>query len=223
MPKDKIITNEKIKHGDVIIGLASFGKATYEREYNGGMGSNGLTSARHDVFSKIYKDKYPECYDNNLADEVVFTGTKKLTDEVTPLGITAGKLVLSPTRTYAPLMKKILENYFHAIHGLIHCSGGGQTKVLNFVEKLKIVKNNLFPLPPLFKLIHDESHTEWAEMYKVFNMGHRFEIYTEAQYANEIIAVSKSFNVEAQIIGYCEKAVSKSLLIQSPYGEYVYM
>ncbi len=223
MPRHKIITNENIKDGDIIIGFASSGKAIYEKEYNGGMGSNGLTSARHDVFSKIYKDKYPECFDNNLPDDVVFTGSKKLTDIIEPFGITAAKLVLSPTRTYAPLMKKIIEQFFPVIHGLIHCSGGGQTKILNFIEQLKIVKNNMFTLPPLFKLIQEESQTDWSEMYKVFNMGHRLELYTEGKYADEIIALAKEFHIEAQIIGYCDRSPSKSLIIQSPFGEYNYM
>ena len=222
IPRNKIITNEKISKGDVIIGLASFGKAVYESEYNCGMGSNGLTSARHDVFNKIYKNKYPESFDNNLPDDVVFIGSKKLTDIIEPLGITAGKMVLSPTRTYAPLIKKVLKLFFPYINGMIHCTGGAQTKVLNFIDNLKIVKNNMFDLPPLFDLIKKESDTDWYEMYKVFNMGHRFELYTQERYAQNIIDLAKEFNIEAKIIGHCEDAKSKSLLIQSPYGEFTY-
>jgi len=222
MPRNKIITNEKIAAGDVIIGLASFGKAIYESEYNGGMGSNGLTSARHDVFNKIYKKKYPESYDNNLPDDVVFVGSRKLTDIIEPMGITAGKLVLSPTRTYAPVIKEVLDSLFPYISGMIHCSGGAQTKVLNFIDNLRIVKNNMFDLPPLFDLIKNESDTDWHEMYKVFNMGHRFEIYTNEKYAQDIIEIAKEFNIEAKIIGHCENAISKSLLIQSPFGEFTY-
>jgi len=222
MPRNKIITNQKIKHGSIIIGLASFGKASYETEYNGGMGSNGLTSARHDIFNKIYKNKYPECFDNNLPDDVVFNGSKKLTDIIEPTGLTAGKLVLSPTRTYAPVMKVILSEFFNHIHGLIHCSGGAQTKILNFVHNLKIVKNNMFPLPPLFNLIKDEADYDWHEMYKVFNMGHRFEIYTNTKVADDIIKIANDFNIDAKIIGYCEKSDNKSLFIQSPFGEFIY-
>jgi len=222
MPRNKIITNEKIADGNIIIGLASFGKAIYESEYNSGMGSNGLTSARHDIFNKIYKTKYPESYDNNLPDDVVFLGSKKLTDVIEPLGITAGKLVLSPTRTYAPLIKKVLDNFFPYINGMIHCTGGAQTKVLHFVNNLRIVKNNMFDLPPLFDMIKKESDTDWEEMYKVFNMGHRFEIYTQEKYAQDIIDMAKEFNIDAQIIGHCENADTKSLLIQSPFGEFTY-
>jgi len=222
MPRNKVITNEKITSGDVIIGLASFGQSIYETEYNGGMGSNGLTSARHDVFNKIYKKKYPECFDNSLPDDVVFIGSKKLTDIIDPTGLTVGKLVLSPTRTYAPLIKKFLDNFFPYIHGMIHCTGGAQTKVLNFVDNLKIIKDNMFDLPPLFKLIKEESGTDWIEMYKVFNMGHRFEIYTKVEYANEIIDLAKTFNIDAKIIGHCESASTKSLVIKSPFGEFRY-
>lgn len=222
MPRNKVITNEKIADGDVIIGLASFGKSIYEKEYNGGMGSNGLTSARHDVFHKTYKEKYPESFDNCLPDDVVFIGSRKLTDIIEPLGISAGKLVLSPTRTYAPLIKKVLDDFYPYISGMIHCTGGAHTKVLNFINNLKIIKNDMFDLPPLFELIKNESNTDWYEMYKVFNMGHRFEIYTTEDYANDIIDMAKDFNIDAKIIGHCEKADFKSLVIQSPYGEFIY-
>ncbi len=217
--------DEKIKAGDVIIGLASFGKAKYEKDYNGGMGSNGLTSARHDVFSKIYAKKYPESFDGAIPAEVVYSGNKKLTDATEVKGVDAGKLVLSPTRTYAPIIKKILDKHRKSIHGIIHCSGGGQTKVLKFVNGVHITKDNLFPTPPLFKLIQEESKTDWKEMYQVFNMGHRMEIYTDRKSAEKIIAISRSFGVDAQIIGGVEKSNTKEnkLTIKSQHGVFEYL
>ncbi len=224
MPRKKIIDNKNISAGNVIVGLSSFGKATYENEYNGGMGSNGLTSARHDVFSKAIAEKYPETYDNALSTNVVYCGSKKLTDKMN-IGnygeVTAGKLVLSPTRTYVPVVKKVLDKLDGKINGMIHCSGGGQTKVLHFIEDLHIVKNNLFKLPPLFELIRQESQTDWKEMYKVFNMGHRFEFYCNDQYAKNIIDVANSFNIDAQIIGHVESG-KHSLTIDSPNGKFTY-
>ncbi|WP_069661302.1 AIR synthase related protein [Arcticibacter eurypsychrophilus] len=225
MKRADIISNHTIQPGDVIVGLASFGQASYETEYNGGMGSNGLTSARHDVFNKSVAIAYPESYDPSVPYDLVFSGNKKLTDKI-DLGhgesITAGKLVLSPTRTYAPILKQVLEQYRSQIHGLVHCSGGAQTKVLHFINNLHVIKDNLFPLPPLFKLIKDESGTSWEEMYKVFNMGHRMEIYVSEEIAAEIIAISESFNVAAQIIGHVEVSDKKQLTIQSEFGEFVY-
>lgn len=224
-----IITNEKIAHGNVIVGLSSSGQATYETEYNGGMGSNGLTSARHDVFSKILAEKYPESYDPSIPDALVYVGKYALTDEITPQEypalpspITAGKLVLSPTRTYAPLMKAVLDAYRPKINGLIHCTGGAQTKVMNFVENLHIIKDNLFDTPPLFQIIQDQSHTEWKEMYTVFNMGHRLEIYTDENTASEIIKLAQTFNIEAKIIGRVENASQNKLTLQSGYGVFEY-
>jgi phosphoribosylformylglycinamidine cyclo-ligase len=223
--KRKEVMDEKIKPGNVIVGLSSFGKATYEDEYNGGMGSNGLTSARHDVFSKIYAEKYPETFDSSLPKEVIYSGTKKLTDPTEVKGVDAGKLVLSPTRTYAPIIKKILAKHRKNISGIIHCSGGGQTKVLKFVKSVHIVKDNLFSTPPLFKLIQKESKTDWKEMYQVFNMGHRMEIYTDAKTAEKIISISKSFKVDAQLIGRVEKSSDKKnkLTITSEHGEFIYL
>lgn len=222
MERKKVISNDQIKAGDVIIGLASFGQASYESEYNGGMGSNGLTSARHDVFSKEIATKYPESYDNEIAKEVVYSGSKSLTEESEVSGITVGKLVLSPTRTYAPIVKKILELIGDKINGIVHCSGGAQTKVLHFINNdVHVIKNNLFPVPPLFKLIQKESSTDWQEMYKVFNMGHRLEIYTSVENAQLIIDISKSFNVDAQIIGNCISGV-KGVTIESEYGTFSY-
>lgn len=222
--KRKDVIDEKIKAGDVIVGLASFGKAKYESEYNGGMGSNGLTSARHDVFSKVYAEKYPESFDGAIPQEVIYSGTKKLTDATEVNGVDAGKLVLSATRTYAPIIKKILDQHRKNIHGIIHCSGGGQTKVLKFVNGVHIVKDNLFPIPPLFRLIQQESKTDWKEMYQVFNMGHRMEIYTDARTAEKLIAISKSFGVDAQIVGRVEKSTDKrpKLTLRSEYGEFQY-
>ncbi len=225
--KRKDVVDEKIKAGDVIVGFSSFGKAKYEDEYNGGMGSNGLTSARHDVFSKIYAEKYPESFDSAIPNEVVYSGTKKLTDSTEVNGADAGKLVLSPTRTYAPIIKKILNKHRKQIHGIIHCSGGGQTKVLKFVKGVHIIKDNLFETPPLFKLIQQESKTDWKEMYQVFNMGHRMEIYTDEKTASKLISISKSFGVDAQIIGRVESRVlgtdkKNKLTIKSKHGEFIY-
>lgn len=220
--RSEIISNHNIKPGNVIVGLVSFGQATYETSYNAGMGSNGLTSARHDVFSKELATKYPESYDNSLNDEVVYCGTKQLTSPTEIEGMDAGKMVLSPTRTYAPIIKKILETHRAKIDGMVHCSGGAQTKVLHFVDSVHIIKDNLFPIPPLFKMIHQESQTSWQEMYKVFNMGHRMEIYTDPQTAQEIIKISKSFNVDAQIVGKVEQSPKTKLTIKSEFGEFVY-
>jgi phosphoribosylformylglycinamidine cyclo-ligase len=220
--REDIISNHNIKPGNVIVGLASFGKATYEDEYNGGMGSNGLTSARHDVFSKTVGEKYPETYDNSLPKEVVYCGGLNLTSPSTKEEITAGKLVLSPTRTYAPIIAKILKQYRKKIDGMIHCSGGAQTKVLHFLnDGCKVIKDNLFPIPPLFEMIQQQSKTDWKEMYKVFNMGHRMEIYTDEQTAKEIIKISQDFGVEAQIVGRVEEG-EKSVEIHSPYGKFTY-
>ncbi|MBN2597519.1 AIR synthase related protein [Labilibaculum sp.] len=222
MKREDVITNEKIQAGDVIVGLSSSGQATYETEYNGGMGSNGLTSARHDVFSKYLAEKYPESYDNAVPADLVYSGNCKLTDKVEGVDIDAGKLVLSPTRTYAPIIKKILDQFRSQIHGMIHCSGGAQTKVLNFVDNIHIVKDNMFSVPPLFKLIKEQSGTSWDEMYKVFNMGHRFELYVPQEIAENIIAISKEFNVDAQVIGRCEPNSGKKLTIKSEFGEFEY-
>jgi len=226
LKREAIISNHTIQDGDVIIGLASYGQATYESEYNGGMGSNGLTSARHDVFEKSIANSYPESFDPAVPLDLVFSGGKKLTDEV-EIGdgktVTAGKLVLSPTRTYAPVIKKILDQYRKDIHGLVHCSGGAQTKVLHFInDDVHVIKDNLFPIPPLFKLIQEQSGTDWKEMYKVFNMGHRMEIYVPAAIAEEIIAIAKSFNIDAQIIGRVEKGSQKQVTLTSENGTFVY-
>lgn len=220
--REDIISNHNIKPGNVIVGLASFGKANYETDYNGGMGSNGLTSARHDVFSKSLAKKYPESYDNSLSDEVVYCGNMELTSKTKVEGVDAGKLVLSPTRTYAPIIKKVLDKYRKNINGIVHCSGGAQTKVLHFVDNVHIIKDNLFPIPPLFEMIQEQSQTTWQEMYKVFNMGHRMEIYTDEVTAKEIIKISQSFGVDAQIIGRVEESQTKTLTIKSPYGEFKY-
>lgn len=218
-----VIDNANIKAGDVIVGLASFGQATYESSYNGGMGSNGLTSARHDVFAKYLAEKYPESYDAAVPSELVYSGNVKLTDPVEGSPIDAGQLVLSPTRTYAPIIKKILEKYTPTdIHGMVHCSGGAQTKVLHFVDQVHVIKDHLFPVPPLFKLIQEQSKTDWKEMYQVFNCGHRMELYVPAEIAQDIIDISKSFNVDAQIIGRVEASESKKLTINSPYGVFEY-
>ena len=223
MKRADVIDNANIQAGDVIVGLASFGQATYEKEYNGGMGSNGLTSARHDVFSKYLADKYPESFDASVPDELVYSGQTKLTDTVENSPIDAGKLVLSPTRTYAPVIKKILSKYnSNQIHGMVHCSGGAQTKVLHFVENVHVIKDNLFPVPPLFKLIQENSKTDWKEMYQVFNCGHRMEVYVPAEVAQDIIEISKSFNIDAQIVGRVEKSDSKKLTITSEYGKFEY-
>lgn len=222
MQRNEVISNHTIQPGDVIIGLSSFGQATYEKEYNGGMGSNGLTSARHDVFHKELAQKYPESYDPSVPNELVYSGTYGLTDEVENSPINAGKLVLSPTRTYAPIIKKILEAHRKDIHGMVHCSGGAQTKVLHFVDNLHIIKDNLFETPPLFKAIQTASKTDWKEMYKVFNMGHRMELYVPQEVAEEIIAISKSFNVDAQVVGRVEENDTKKLTIRSEHGEFIY-
>ncbi len=221
--KDKVINNANIKPGNVIVGLASFGQATYEKEYNGGMGSNGLTSARHDVFSKILAEKYPESFDSSIPEELVYSGTKKLTDKVEDSPLDAGKLVLSPTRTYAPVIKKILYDIgSENIHGMVHCSGGAQTKILHFIDKLHIIKDNLFKTPPLFKLIQQESKTDWKEMYQVFNMGHRMELYVAPETAEKLIQISKSFDIDAKIIGRVEESNTKKLSIKSEHGNFEY-
>jgi len=222
MKKENVINNANIGVGDVIVGLSSFGQATYETQYNGGMGSNGLTSARHDVFNKSVAKKYPETYNPNVPEELIFSGTYSLTDKIEGVELNAGKLVLSPTRTYAPIIKKILDLYRTKIHGMVHCSGGAQTKILHFVEDLHIVKDNLFDVPPLFKIIQEQSKTDWKEMYKVFNMGHRMELYVPQEIAEGIISISKSFNVDAQIIGRVESKGEKKLTIKSKYGEFTY-
>ncbi|MFK8288826.1 AIR synthase related protein [Capnocytophaga canimorsus] len=223
LKRSQVIDNANIQAGDVIVGLASFGQATYETQYNGGMGSNGLTSARHDVFEKYLAQKYPESFDAALPETLVYSGSKKLTDSVKGSPIDAGKLVLSPTRTYAPIIKKILEKYDASqIHGMIHCSGGAQTKILHFVDNLHIIKDNLFEVPPLFKLIQEESKTDWKEMYQVFNCGHRMELYVKEEIAEAIIAISKSFNVDARIVGRVETSDRKQLTIKSEYGIFEY-
>ena len=223
MKRSEVIDNANIKPGDVIVGLESFGQASYETEYNGGMGSNGLTSARHDVFHKYLADKYPESFDVAVPEELVYSGNVKLTDSVENSPINAGKLVLSPTRTYAPIIKEILSNFdSKTVHGMVHCSGGAQTKILHFVENLHIVKDNLFPVPPLFKLIQEQSNTDWKEMYQVFNCGHRMEIYVSPEIAQDIIAISKSYNVNAQIVGSVASANSKKLTIKSEFGVFKY-
>lgn len=222
MKRSDVISADNIQAGDVIVGLESFGQATYEKEYNGGMGSNGLTSARHDVFAKYLAAKYPESFDPEVPDELVYSGNQKLTDAVAGLSIDAGKLVLSPTRTYAPVIKKILDAHRADIHGMIHCSGGAQTKVLHFVDGVHVIKDNMFAVPPLFKLIQEESKTDWAEMYKVFNMGHRMEIYVKPELADAIIEISKSFNIDAKIVGRVEAFEGKKLTIESEFGTFEY-
>ena len=220
--RSDIISNHTIAPGQVIVGFASYGKATYESEYNGGMGSNGLTSARHDVFSAEYREKYPESYDTALPENVVYCGSKKLTDAVVGSPLDAGKLVLSPTRTYAPLVQSILKQLRPAVKGMVHCSGGGQTKVLHFTDNLHVVKNNLLPIPPLFQMIKEESGTAWDEMFRVFNMGHRLEIYTDEKSAETMIQLAKSYGIDSQIIGYTEAADTKSLTISGAWGELRY-
>ena len=223
MKREDVIDNANIQAGDVIVGLASFGQATYEKEYNGGMGSNGLTSARHDVFAKYLAEKYPESFDASVPNDLVYSGQTKLTDAVKNSPIDAGKLVLSPTRTYAPVIKKILSKYnSNQIHGMVHCSGGAQTKVLHFVDNVHVIKDNLFPVPPLFQLIQEQSKTDWKEMYQVFNCGHRMELYVPAEVAQDIIEISKAFNIDAQIVGRVEKSDSKKLTITSEYGTFEY-
>ena len=222
MKRSDVIDNANIRPGDVIVGLASFGKATYEKEYNGGMGSNGLTSARHDVFSKYLAEKYPETYDHAVPEDLVYSGGLKLTDKVSGSPLDAGKLVLSPTRTYAPVVKKILDALRPQIHGMVHCSGGAQTKILHFVENVHVIKDNMFPIPPLFRTIQEQSHTDWKEMYKVFNCGHRFEIYLPKEYAQQVIDISKSFDIDAQVIGRIEPSDYTHLTIHSEYGTFEY-
>jgi phosphoribosylformylglycinamidine cyclo-ligase len=220
--RSEIISNHNIKAGDIIIGLSSSGQTTYENEYNGGMGSNGLTSARHDVFANYLSKKYPESFDSSIPAELVYSGNLKLTDKIKELNIDAGKLVLSPTRTYAPVIKKVLETMRSEIHGMVHCSGGGQTKILHFIDNLHVIKDNLFPLPPLFRIIQEQSGSPWSEMYKVFNMGHRFEIYTDHINADKIIEIAAGFNLEAKVVGRCEKSKTKKLIIKSDNGVFEY-
>jgi phosphoribosylformylglycinamidine cyclo-ligase len=222
MKRDQVIDNSNIADGDVIVGLSSFGQANYEKEYNGGMGSNGLTSARHDVFGGELKNKFPESFDPGVPAELIYSGSKNLTDKVDGVSIDAGKMVLSPTRTYAPIISKLLDSHRDKIHGMVHCSGGAQTKVLHFVDELHVTKDNLFPTPPLFKMIQEESGTDWKEMYKVFNMGHRMEIYLPEEFAEEVIEISKSFGVEAQVVGRCQKAEKASLTITTEHGTFEY-
>ena len=222
MKRKDVISNGNIRPGDVIVGLSSYGQASYEKSYNGGMGSNGLTSARHDVFGKYLATKYPESYDNAVPDELVYSGTLKLTDKIAELGIDAGKLVLSPTRTYAPVIKKLLDEMRSQIHGMVHCSGGAQTKIMHFVEKMRVVKNNFFPVPPLFNIIQEQSGTDWHEMYKVFNMGHRMEIYVDSSNAQKVIEISHSFGIDAQIVGYTEASDRNELIIESDKGRFEY-
>ncbi|MBK1439178.1 phosphoribosylformylglycinamidine cyclo-ligase [Parapedobacter sp. ISTM3] len=225
MKRSDVISNHRIQAGDVIVGLSSYGQATYEREYNGGMGSNGLTSARHDVFHKAIASKFPESYDPAVPDELVFAGSKGLTETIDIPGqgpVTIGKLVLSPTRTYAPVIKQVLDNYRPQINGMIHCSGGAQTKVLHFIDDLHVIKDNLFDVPPLFKLIQQESNTSWEEMYKVFNMGHRMELYVPESIAADIIRISEQYGIAAQVIGRVESSAAKQVTVESPLGTYVY-
>lgn len=222
MKRAEVILADHISPGDVIVGLASYGKASYEKEYNGGMGSNGLTSARHDVFAKYLAEKYPESYDHAVSADLVYSGNCKLSDPTEVAGVNAGKLVLSPTRTYAPVIKKILEKCRNSVSAMIHCSGGAQTKVLHFIDDLHVIKDNLFEVPPLFKLIQEQSNTLWSEMYKVFNMGHRMELYVKPEAAEDIIAISRSFNIDAQIIGHVESGKDKKVTIKSEYGSFVY-
>ena len=222
MKRSDVINNANIRPGDVIVGLASFGQATYESSYNGGMGSNGLTSARHDVFAKYLAEKYPESYDHAVPEELVYSGHYHLDDKLNDVPVNAGKLVLSPTRTYAPVIKRILDELRPEIHGMVHCTGGAQTKVLHFVnEHCKVIKDNMFPVPPLFRIIREESQTDWKEMYKVFNIGHRMEIYVRPEVADKVINISKSFNIDAQVIGHIEEG-ERSLTIKSEFGEFNY-
>ena len=222
MPRAQVISNDRIRPGDVIVGLASFGQATYEKQYNGGMGSNGLTSARHDVFHHSLADDFPETYDNSLPKDLVYSGSKRLTDPVEGSPLDAGQLVLSATRTYAPVIKAILDAHHSDIHGMVHCSGGAQTKVLHFIENLHVIKDNLFPTPPLFEMIQAESQTPWQEMYKVFNMGHRMEVYVSEELAPEIIRISESFGIAAQVVGRVEAAAEKKVTISSQHGNFTY-
>jgi len=222
MKRSDVVDNANIKPGDVIVGIASYGQASYERVYNGGMGSNGLTSARHDVFSKYLASKYPESFDSAVPTELIYSGGMKLTDSVEGSPLDAGKLVLSPTRTYAPFVKRLLDAMRSEIHGMVHCSGGAQTKVLHFVENLHVIKDNLFPVPPLFRLIQEQSGTDWKEMYKVFNMGHRLEVYVAAEKAAEVISIAAGLGLEAQIVGRMEASVKTELTVQSEFGTFEY-
>jgi phosphoribosylformylglycinamidine cyclo-ligase len=222
MKRSEVIDNSRIRGGDVIVGLSSSGQATYEESYNSGMGSNGLTSARHDVFARYLADRYPESYDAAIPGGLVYSGAFKLTDRIESLGTDAGKLVLSPTRTYAPVVKALLDKLRPAIHGMVHCTGGAQTKIMHFVEHKRIIKNNLFPIPPLFRLIQEQSGAEWKEMYKVFNMGHRMEVYTSPENAGEIITVSNRFGIEARIVGFVEEADKNELIIESEEGRFIF-
>jgi phosphoribosylformylglycinamidine cyclo-ligase len=222
MKRSDVISNHNITPGDVIVGLASSGKTTYEKEYNSGMGSNGLTSARHDLFAPYLASRYPESLDVTLPYDLIYSGKYRLTDPIEGLNTDAGKLVLSPTRTYAPVIRKVLETMRSEIHGMVHCSGGGQTKVMHFIDNLHVVKDNLFPLPTLFHLIHEQSGIAWSEMYKVFNMGHRFEIYTDQKNAAEIIRIAAEFNLGAKIVGHCEASGNKKLTIKSEFGTFEY-
>ncbi|GAB1454256.1 AIR synthase-related protein [Draconibacterium sp.] len=222
MKREDVISADRISAGNVIVGLSSTGQATYEAGYNGGMGSNGLTSARHDVFAKYLAEKYPESFDPEVPADLVYSGNYKLTDTIEDLEIDAGKLVLSPTRTYAPVIKSILAKFRNQVAGMIHCSGGAQTKVLHFVDDVHVIKDNMFPVPPLFRIIQEQSKTDWKEMYKVFNMGHRFEIYVKPEIANEIVAISKSFNIDAQIVGRVEHFEGKKLTIKTEKGNFGY-
>ena len=222
MKKADVISNHNIRPGDVIVGLSSSGQTSYEKEYNSGMGSNGLTSARHDVFASYLASKYPESLDTSLPFDLIYSGKLRLTDHIEGIIYDAGKMVLSPTRTYAPVVKKVIEKMRNEIHGMVHCSGGGQTKILHFIDNLHVVKDNLFPLPPLFRIIHDQSETPFEEMYKVFNMGHRFEIYTARENASEIIDIASGFNLEAKVIGHCESSARKQLTIKSEFGTFEY-
>ncbi len=222
LKKSQVIDNKNIQSGDVIIGLSSSGKASYEASYNSGMGSNGLTSARHDVFAHYLAEKYPESFDPNVDENLIYTGKYRLTDQIEKLGIDAGKLLLSPTRTYAPVIKEVIKHYHPVIHGMIHCSGGAQTKILNFIDNLHVIKDNMFETPELFKIIQKESQTNWKEMYQVFNMGHRFEIYVFQEFAEDIIQITRNFGIDAQIIGHCYTSNNKKLTIKSPHGEFEY-
>lgn len=222
MPRSQVIVNDQIQPGDVIVGLSSYGKSTYEDRYNGGMGSNGLTSARHDVFAKYLADKYPESFDDSVPENLVYSGKKNLLDQIKDLGVDAGTLVLSPTRTYAPIMKSVISELRDKIHGIVHCSGGAQTKVLHFIDDLHIIKDQLFDIPPLFKLIQEQSGTDWQEMYQVFNMGHRMEIYLDEIHANEIIEISKSYNVDAKVVGWVDSSNQRKLTIKSQFGVFKY-
>ncbi|MDH6534958.1 phosphoribosylformylglycinamidine cyclo-ligase [Parabacteroides sp. 52] len=222
MKRSEVIDNQNIQAGDVIVGMASYGQATYEKEYNSGMGSNGLTSARHDVFAKYLVATYPESYDAAIPEDLLYSGGLKLTDRVDEIGMTAGKMVLSPTRTYAPVIKQVLDKLRPQVHGMVHCSGGAQTKVMHFVQNKRVVKNHLFPIPPLFRIIQEQSGTDWKEMYKVFNMGHRMEIYIAPEHAEEVIKIAQQFDIQAQVVGYVEDAPANELIIESEQGRFVY-